>query len=498
MDRSVLFLVIKRRFAEAILAGTKRFDLRVSPIHPYVRYALMYVAEEQQVIGGFTISQVIKRRPDALWNVVGEQATTKERFFDYFRNAESATAIGVSSAEAYREPISLAKLRALDKGFFVPPSFGYLSISSPVAKFVAGLAPQLKSLGVAVQQKLSDMPVAPAVADLNLTPAHDEDRKQFAELCATHIGAAYDQIDETFAGAIWHTYKRGHDANGYFTLGKQVYRIELLGHLAGFIVTTEKRGGSIKYGPTLLLPDFQRKGIAVRVRNLLDDRHRDEGFRKAYSTTPSTNLPAVKYLLKCGYRIEAHLGRQYTERHDELVFGKLLAARNSPVESPDSDPRASGNFEISWTIPDAPSFATWLLQQMRSDYDGLDESFVNNILTAATNYTAGEFQSKGKIVATAIRAGELVAAIICTPKRGGSAKLAPFLSTMPVAETTRFLDQVLHALDQEHGIRRTYVIAPLHDGTVHAAALSTGHQPEGCLIEPYAPGVDVMVFGKVA
>src|SRR6185437_13871690 len=104
--------------------------------------------------------------------------------------------------------------------------------------------------------------------------ADSEAASLFLGEATSAIGALYDEITPAFAKNLVDIDRQGHDPNGYFSLGKEVWvaRDTVTDELLGFEVITRKRGGSIKLGPTLVLASARGRGLAVRmIERLLEE-----------------------------------------------------------------------------------------------------------------------------------------------------------------------------------------------------------------------------------
>jgi hypothetical protein len=154
------------------------------------------------------------------------------------------------------------------------------------------------------------------------------------------------------------------DPAGYFTLRKVIWKTEDDdGQSLGFTVATEKRGGSIKFGPSLIAVEHRNRGVGQALRLAVENYYRKRGFRKAYSTTSINNYPGIYYLVGVGYSIEAHCRSHYQQGVDELVLGKLL--RKTRI--------------LSTSVSDS----SVLLQRLTPYYDELDQSFEESIFRAS-------------------------------------------------------------------------------------------------------------------
>lgn len=494
MRKPVLFVVVRKTFAEAILDGKKQFELRVLPVNPEIRYVILYTPEDRAIIGGFVPTQVHRLAKKKLWEIVKGGGTPKSRFDRYFSEAHQATAIEIGARERYKSPLSLAAIRRIEHDFWIPMSFTYVGLDNPVIQSVAQQTPRLRAIMREPHEDTFDL----REEAIHITPANEGDWAVFARLCQYHIAPSYDEIDESFAEAIWRSHTEGVDPVGYFTKNKKVHRIELGPERthAGYTVTTYKRGGSVKFGPTFLFDDFQGRGIAPRVRSHMDDELRRRGYRKAYCTIPATHKRAFGYLLKAGYRVEAHLRSHYAEDHDELVWGKILT--HTPARTRrELRARYQGKPKMAEQTPELGELWGLISNTMRHDYDGIDRSFAQSIVDAAHRYRGGDYSSKAKRVFTLRLDGELRGLAVCTPKRGGAVKIAPLLCPFGEDTTGEFIEFISRRLTKPAPPSKTYALIPLRDLASQAALRQQGFVPEGCLAEPYKAGADIRIMSRM-
>jgi predicted transcriptional regulator len=121
-----VLLSVKPRFAEAILAGVKKFEFRRVLFRRHdIKTIVLYASSPTcKVVGEFTLDEVLSLEPDALWGATcGEGAIDREYFDQYFQGRLTGHALKVKRARRYRAPLCL---RA-DFGIEHPPqSFCYL------------------------------------------------------------------------------------------------------------------------------------------------------------------------------------------------------------------------------------------------------------------------------------------------------------------------------------------------------------------------------------
>lgn len=124
-----VLLSIKPEYAEKILTGEKRYEFRKTPFSQADtgdRVVLYASSPDQQLVGQFTIGQVIEGSPRELWSRFQDYSGIKDsqRFFDYFDGNEIGYAVTVSEPRRYEAPIDPYK--QLDE-FHPPVSFKYVN-----------------------------------------------------------------------------------------------------------------------------------------------------------------------------------------------------------------------------------------------------------------------------------------------------------------------------------------------------------------------------------
>jgi len=127
--KSTLLLSIRPRFADDILAGVKRVELRrrlprVAADDAVVIYA---TAPTAAVVGFFTVEGVQRVPLGPLWHRVRDVAgVTHAEYLDYFAGLADGVGIFVGNAVRFSRPLPLRELRALWPGFHPPQGFHYL------------------------------------------------------------------------------------------------------------------------------------------------------------------------------------------------------------------------------------------------------------------------------------------------------------------------------------------------------------------------------------
>jgi len=137
-DRAML-LSVRPRFAESILAGTKRVEIRrqrpgVQPGTPVIIYATKPVAA---VVGTALIDRVYEGSPSDLWvDYHPQMGVTRREFDEYLDGAATAYVLMLTSAQRLSSPLTLDDMR--ESAAFQPPrSYRYLNHST-LRKLVNG------------------------------------------------------------------------------------------------------------------------------------------------------------------------------------------------------------------------------------------------------------------------------------------------------------------------------------------------------------------------
>lgn len=329
-------------------------------------------------------------------------------------------------------------------------------------------------------------------------PLHADEFEDFRKLTTHHIGLWYDDIDESFAQIIIDAHKLGFDPLGYFTKAKTIWAADQDGKMCGFLVGTEKRGGSVKLAPGIMKPELQRKGLGTQLWRAVEAIYAGRNARKIYNHAPFCRWELLKWVTSLGLCVEAHLLGHYRREQDEYVAGKLLRTASVTLHRPRSwTGRRFGSEIREYRDGDQAQLQSLILGMMPEWYDEIDASFVESIIQGSRRFDK-RFREKGKKVWLVFRAGELVGCCVATPKRGGSVKLVPFLLRPEVASLDLALEllQSVEADLVDLGYHKVYASVPAVDLDTSSAFRMAGFQVEGYLREPYKAGVDNVFFGK--
>ena len=125
-----LLLSIRPKFAEMILNGSKRVELRrIGPRITAGDHVYLYVSSPVRALAGkFVVDGVAAAPVDSLWEAVKEHAgISREHFDNYYSGVTHGHAIFVKTSSRLPSPIGLDVLRRIWRGFRPPQSYAYLS-----------------------------------------------------------------------------------------------------------------------------------------------------------------------------------------------------------------------------------------------------------------------------------------------------------------------------------------------------------------------------------
>jgi GNAT superfamily N-acetyltransferase len=143
----------------------------------------------------------------------------------------------------------------------------------------------------------------------NLT---ENDLDLFKNIHSATIGQLYPYSTLLTAESLIIKHKLGVDPNGYFTLKKTIWKaVGQDNQVLAFTVITEKRGGSIKSGPMLVLPRYREQGVASGFIVRVEEEYTSRGYRKAYLTGNVKSKATFFAAINAGYKIEIHLKDHY-------------------------------------------------------------------------------------------------------------------------------------------------------------------------------------------
>src|SRR5690349_633528 len=243
---SVILLSIRPEHAERIFQGAKHYELRkVLPSFGFKR-VFLYETGGPGVIGCFDVGAIFRKDIDELWNIVGNAATTRERFYEYFKNFKCGYAIEIKNPLRFSEAVSAKTLNGEGARLVPPQSFIILEPGDALYSI----------LDLERTRALRRNP-----PKVGLRRISQENRSAYKKLVMQHISPHYEDIDEGFASGALRIHDLGYDPTGFFTTKKEVLEIlDLRKRVIGFTTLTYKSGGCVKTGPTILRKPYRGKG----------------------------------------------------------------------------------------------------------------------------------------------------------------------------------------------------------------------------------------------
>jgi predicted transcriptional regulator len=498
-QREIILLSIDSAFAEQIYDREKTYEFRKTPLPTDIEYVILLENGSREITGGFVVEEIHEEEIDDLWENYGKPISKRNRFFDYYSGWDKGLAIEISEAERFDLPVDVDELVAQDPSLEVPNQFHFIYMPnrslrqiSPQSRYLDDFLPESRETTLdQYNHKL------PENQDLNFRPMKPSEEHLFRDLFSeSPVPTDYADITPEFINHIIESHNLGKDPYGYFTIKKKVYSLISRDELIGFTATTWKRGGSVKYGPTVIKKNERGKGYGPKLRKLIDSRLKHDGIRKTYSTIPESATNAYKYLIKSGYKVEAHLHRQYTKNHSELVFGKVLRSSTPPESlSVERNPVDDLRFEVGSQKFDG--FAIFVKECAEPWYDEINDEFVKAVEEAEERGLQSEFSKKGKKVFIGHESGEIGCIGIASKKRGKAVKISPIFTRISGKELSMFIDFIESNLREDEKIRKLYTHVPILDDQLCYILSTNNYQSEGVIRQPYKDGVDMLVLAKM-
>ena len=128
-DATALLISLRPRFANDILAGEKRVELRrIRPRISRGDIIVIYASLPVGAIVGFArVLHVTAGAPSLLWKSVGAvSGLRKGEFSEYFRGSSEGFAIHLGTTRRREDPLTLTTLRKKIPGFSPPQCYKYL------------------------------------------------------------------------------------------------------------------------------------------------------------------------------------------------------------------------------------------------------------------------------------------------------------------------------------------------------------------------------------
>ncbi|MBZ0218606.1 MAG: hypothetical protein K8F25_18770 [Fimbriimonadaceae bacterium] len=478
-DTADLLISILPMHAARIYSGRKVFELRKVLPRELPRRIFLYETEKARITGHIVVEKVISADPKKLWDATGPKGTTKGRFFRYFSDKKVGHAYKILCAVKYKTPLKVNGESA-DVSHPVPQNFIYLETFPHLHRVLREMA---------LSESFESIR-----APFRCRPISQNNKAEFIRLVNKHISGSYAETGIKYARKLIQVHNQGEDTEGIFSLRKIIFEIVLRKKLIGFFVLTEKIGGCIKTGPVVFRKGFVHRGFGRKLRGQLHAALRPAGYRKVYCTVPAINDAAVRYLLGSGYRIEAHLQRQYHDGHDEFVLGYPLVDDRGPTKDfvrPNTP--ASRVEKISkQSLP----VAAFMQQEFSISYGKLPTDWAAQQIKYAVSKTRSKSKFKPREVYVAAAQEEVLSVALCIPKRGGGTKVLLATRTAHIDSLVRVIQRIEFEAKKSRA-RKLYTLVSVVDVILQRVFYQCGFRPEGVLDRPYQPSDDLIVLSKM-
>jgi predicted transcriptional regulator/GNAT superfamily N-acetyltransferase len=465
--------------ANRIFQGTKRYELRRKlPFDSFERVYL-YQSGGKGIVGCFDVGEVLVKPVEELWQTVGELAASEKRFRTYFEGRLIGFAVEVKNPIRFNTPLFPTELRKQLPAFTAPMSFLTLQKGSKLYEILdQHRAKETNTKEVTLRQ---------------ISKGHS---REYTKLVTEVISSKYDEITAGFARAALRSHRLGYDPNGIFTLRKEVLEIVAgSGTHIGYTTLTYKIGGSVKTGPTILLPRYRGKGYGAATRRAIERHASANGIRKLYCTCPDNDENVLSYLLRSGYRVEAHLPAQYRVSNGELVLGSLLKPADTPASV------LLRKESVACTVTDAEGLnrvmlADFISQQLNYAGFPVGDAGAKAMAAAAISKDKKSYEDKPLQVFCLMDKRACHGLLVLIPKRGGAVKAICACSTSD-PESIRSLLARGERQARDQARRKIYILQPQNDPVLTEILRGAGYRAEGNLREPYVAGLDCLVLAKL-
>ncbi len=132
---------IRPRYARAIFAGIKKFELRRlirgGPISGGSLIVVYVSGKVKSIVGEFTAGTVYRGTPEAIWNIASGKGNGVGRdAWGYIKGARKAMAIEVRNPRLYSRPVSLEEIRRIIPGWMPPMSYRQINEGDPILELI--------------------------------------------------------------------------------------------------------------------------------------------------------------------------------------------------------------------------------------------------------------------------------------------------------------------------------------------------------------------------
>ena len=296
----------------------------------------------------------------------------------------------------------------------------------------------------------------------------------------------YDGDYQAHAQRIFTTHINNNvDSVGQFSLGQYMFIAEVDYHPAGIIHLVIKKQGTVKISPLIVAPEYRGKfGIGSKLLRHAEDFARKYHARQLYCTVAAQNQDTLKFLLRKGFHLAGKAQDHYKPGIDECMLYKPLSQSTTP-----------GLSDISIVPFDEKKHAATtrqlILSQVGSDFNGVDDTWVDALLASYQRRDSQDVNAKYKLIFIAEQDRKVVGVVGATPKKGQPIKIMPL-----VAKSEAIFEALVANLPQLlAGYGHKLYIHMVPEPWQIACLQRHGWTIEGMFPEGYAPDVTVQQWG---
>lgn len=121
-NSSEALISIHPRFAEAIISGSKKVELRrrIPSLEVGTRLWIYATMPVKAIVGSAVVASIIRDTPEAIWSTYSEHSAIERDEFDhYFEGIREAVCIELRTVEKFKH-LGIDKLRKWKVGFHPP------------------------------------------------------------------------------------------------------------------------------------------------------------------------------------------------------------------------------------------------------------------------------------------------------------------------------------------------------------------------------------------
>ena len=260
-------------------------------------------------------------------------------------------------------------------------------------------------------------------ATVDIRKAKTGDVDFVSHLMTETLGPFYDGNHQAHAQRMFTAHINDNvDAVGQFSLLQYIFIAEVNHHPAGMIHLVVKKQGTVKISPLIVAPEYRGQfGIGSKLLRYAEDFARKHHARQLYCTAAAQNQATLKFLLRKGFHLAGKAQDHYKPGIDECMLYKPLGQSLTP-----------GLSDISIVPFDEKMHAAatrqLILSQVGSDFNGVDDTWVDVLFTSYQRRENRDVNAKYKLIFIAEQDRKVVGVVVATPKKGQPIKIMPLVA----------------------------------------------------------------------